>query len=284
MVKVKLTDKIPKDNPIGELILQIRDIAKHLNSLSKRFESCFVSSLETSEPMIDPFLAKVFLSELESEPLTLRHLDSQTLSQLKAFIATECNTVANSFEARLHRLCEKNNISLEGRFPSYVLAGFLQVIVEQAKGICRVGGKTIKSLMLESIAPTILESLKSEAERPFEISSFLQELYKAYERVIKLKGLNIGQPAQILDVFSELVLVKQSPTFRKTPIKSNFLEYTRELFSHDLARVSAVGSNVINGKRLELMPTAFPHEDGLPIRMGESVRYAGRLAFTEAVT
>lgn len=281
---MKLTDKTLKDNPIGELILQMRDMAKRLNSLSKRFESCFVSSLETSEPVLEPFLAKSLVSELESEPLALHSLDRETLSRLKAYIATECTAVANSFEARLRRFCEKNYISLEGRFPTYVLAGFLQVSVEQAKGTCRVGGKTTQGLMLESIASTILDILKSEAERPFEISSFLKELYEAYERVIKLKGLSEGQPVQILDVFSELIFVKQSPRFKKTPTKSNFQAYTREFFSRDLARISAVGSNVVNDKRLELMPTAFPHEDGLPIRMGESMRYAGRIAFTKAVT
>jgi hypothetical protein len=92
--------------------------------------------------------------------------------------------------------------------------------------------------------------------------------------------MTIGQPAQVLDVFRELVFIKQSPNFGKNPIKSNFKDYTVGFFSRDLARVSTISSN-ISGKRLELMPTAFPHEDGLPIRIGESVRYAGRLTFTE---
>lgn len=284
MAKVKLTDKTLKDNPLGEVILQIQDLAKRLTSVSKKLEGCFVSSLETSEPIIDPFLANAFLSDLESDPLTLQYLENETLSKLKAYAATECKTVANAFEARLRPFCEKNNISLEGRFPTYILAGFLQVGVEQAKGICRVGGKTTKSLMLESIAPTILDDLKSEAERPFEISAFLKELYEAYERVVKLKGLNIGQPARILDVFSELILVKQSPIFKKTPIKSNFQDYTRGLFSRDLAKVSAADPKVVNGRRLELMSTAFPDKDGIPIRRGGSMRFAGRIAFTDVVT
>jgi len=284
MAKVKLTDKTLKDNPLGEVILQIQDLTKRLTSLSKKLEGCFVSSVETSEPIVDPFLAKTLLSDLELDAPTLQYLDNETLSRLKAYATTECKTVANAFEARLRPFCEKNNISLEGRFPTYILAGFLQVGVEQAKGICRVGGKTTKSLMLESIAPTILDDLKSEAERPFEISAFLKELYEAYERVIKLKGINVGQPAQILDVFSELILVKQSPTFKKTPIKSHFQDYTRELLSRDLAKVSAAGPQVVNGKRLELMSTAFPDKDGISIRRGESVRFAGRIAFTEVVT
>ncbi|MBA7558691.1 hypothetical protein ES708_00298 [subsurface metagenome] len=283
MAKVKLTNKTLEGNPLGEAILQIQDLTKRLTSLSKKLEGCFVSSLETSQPIIDPFIARALLSNLESDPLTLQYFDAETLSRLKSYVTSECKIVANSFEVRFRPFCEKINISFEGRFPTYVLAGFLQVSVEQAKGICRVGDKTTKSLMLESIAPTILDDLKSEAERPFEISVFLKELYEAYDRVINLKGINVGQPAQILDVFSELILVKQSPTFKKTPIKSHFQDYTRELFSRDLAKVSAAGPRVVNGNRLELMSTAFPDRDGIPIRRGESVRFAGRIVFTEVV-
>lgn len=281
MSKVKLTEKALKHNPLGELLLQMQDITKRLTSLRKKFEGCFVGSIESNEPIIDPFLLSALLSDLESNAQDLQYLDNERLSHVKTYASSECRTIANSFEARFRPFCEENNISFEGRFPNYVLAGFLQVNVDRAKGICKVGGKAIKSLMLESIAPTLLDILKSEAERPFEISTFLKELYEAYERAIKLKGLNLGQPVQILDVFSELVLVKQSQTFKKNPLKSNFQEYTRELFGRDLAKVSAAGPKVVNGKRLQLMPTAFPHEDGLPIRRGESVRYAGRLAFTE---
>jgi len=160
------------------------------------------------------------------------------------------------------------------------LAGFLDVIVEQTRGICKIGGKSIKSLMLESIAPSILETLKSESERPFEVGSFLKELFVAYERVIRLKEMNMGQPAQVLDVFHELVFIKQSSSFDMTPVKSNFRDYTKEFFSRDLARAAATNSTMV-GRRLELMPTAFPREEGLPIRMGDSIRYAGRIAFNE---
>jgi len=283
MAKVKLTDKTLEGNPLGEAILQIQNLTKRLTSLSKKLEGCFVSSLETSEPIVDPFIARALLSNLESDPLTLQYLDAETLSRLKAYVASECKTVANSFEARLRPFCEKNSISLEGRFPTYFLAGFLEVSVEHAKEICRIGGKTTKSLMLESIAPTILETLKNEAERPFDTALFLKELYEAYERVTRIKELSTGQPAQILDVFRELVFVKQSPTFGKNPVKSNFKDYTREFFARDLARVSGMITTT-SGKRLELMPTAFPHEDGLLIRIGEGTRYAGRLAFNEVIT
>ena len=72
------------------------------------------------------------------------------------------------------------------------------------------------------------------------------------------------------------------PDFER--IKSNFQDYTRELLSRDLAKISAAGQRVVNGKRLELMSTAFPDKDGISIRRGGSVRFAGRIAFTEVVT
>lgn len=280
MAKLKLPEKALKDNPLGETILALRGSAKRLTSMVGSLENCFVASIETSDPVADPFLVKTMVQTLESDPASAQYLNAETLSRLKSHVSSECERVANSFEARLRPFCEKNEIHLEGRFPTYLLAGFLDVKVEQTKGICKIGGKPVKSLMLESIVPSILDTLKSEAERPFEVSSFLKELLEAYERAIKLKGMNTGQPAQVLDVFRELVFVKQSPSFNKTPTKLNFRDYTKEFFSRDLARVSAINSTM-GGKRLELMPTAFPHEEGLPMRIGDSIRYAGRLTFNE---
>jgi len=280
LAKLKLPDKVLKDNPLGETILALRGSAKRLSSMVSSFENCFVASIDTSDPIVDPFLAKTVVQTLESDPTNAQYLNIETLSLLKLHISSECDRVGNTFEARLRPFCERNQISLEGRFPTYLLAGFLDVTVEQTKGICKIGGKPIKSLMLESIAPSILATLKDEAERTFEIGSFLKELFEAYERVIRLKGMNMGQPAQVLDVFRELVFIKQLPSFNKTPVKLNFTDYTKEFFSRDLARVSGISSTT-GGKRLELMPTAFPHEEGLPIRMGDSIRYAGRITFNE---
>jgi len=280
VAKTKLSDKLLKDNPLGEIILALRGSAKRITSIAGSLENCFVTSLEASDLIVDPFLAKTVVQSIESDPTIAQYLNADTISGLKSYVSSECERVGNSFEARLRPFCEKNQISLEGRFPTYLLAGFLDVIVEQTKGICKIGGKPVKSLMLESIAPAILGTLKTEAERPFEFDTFLKELFEAYERVTRIKGMNMGQPAQILDVFRELVFIKQSPSFNKTPVKLNFSEYTKEFFSRDLARVSSA-SSTMGAKRLELMPTAFPHEEGLPIRIGDSTRYAGRITFNE---
>jgi len=281
MAKVKLNEKALRDNTLGEIILLLNESAKYLSSTSKKLEECFVLSIETTEPIVDPFLTRTLIVALESDSTITQYLSVDMWSRLKTYVSSECERIANTFETRLRPFCEKKDIALEGRFPKYFLSGFLEVSVDQAKGTCRIGGKQIKSLMLESIAPTILDTLKSEAERPFGITLFLKELYEAYERVIRLQGLSMGQPVQVLDIFRELVFVKQSLNFKKNPIRSNLIEYSREYFARDLARVSAASPSVTS-KRLELMPTAFPHEDGLPIRIGENVRYVGRLVFNEA--
>jgi hypothetical protein len=280
MTKVKLTEKILMDTPLGNTLTMLENAGKHLSSVAKSLSACYVVSIEKSEPVVDPFLARNLILTIDSDHIITQYLDVQAFSQLKTFISTECDRVANSYEARLRPFCEKNNISLEGRYPKYYLAGFIEMVVDQVKGICKIGNNSIKSLMLESIAPTLLEIIKTETERPFDISSFLRDLSEAYEKVTKLKGIVIGQPTQILDVFQEIVFTKQSSNFKKNPVKSNFKDYTRESFARDLARLSSANITV-TGKRMELMPTAFPHEDGLPIRIGENVRYAGRIKFNE---
>jgi hypothetical protein len=68
--------------------------------------------------------------------------------------------------------------------------------------------------------------------------------------------------------------------------RGNYLH--KQFVSRAITEAEALGAlapgsknSTMGGKRLELMPTAFPHEEGLPIRMGDSIRYAGRITFNE---
>ena len=283
MPKSMLNQRALRGNALGEVILLLNDSATALSSLSKRLEMCFVNSLETNEPVLDPFLARPLISTFASDSTVARCLDGELHARLTAYLSSQCATLGNSFEARLRPFCESRGISLDGRFPKYVLSGFLELTVELAKGTCSVGGRGMKSLMLESIAPTLLQTLQAEADRPFDEASFSTDLYEAYKRAVKLEDLNSGQAVHVLDVFRELVFVKQPSSFNKNPTKRNYSEYVKEHFSRDLARISSTGAYP-TGVRLQLLPTAFPHEDGLPLRIEGNVRYIGRLAFTEVTT
>ena len=283
MPKSRLNQKALRGNNLGEVVLLLSDSAGAMSAWSRRLARCYVNSLDTGEPVVDPFMARPLISTLVSDSTIARYLDDDLRVRLKADLLSQCEMMANSFDARLRPFCEDRGISLEGRFPRYVLSGFLELTVEQSKGTCAVGGRAIKSLMLESIAPALFETLQAEADRPFDESSFRSDLYEAYQRATRLGGLDLGRPVSVLDVFRELVFVRQPSSFRKNPTKRNYSEYVKEHFSRDLARIASIGTYP-GAVRLQLLPTAFPHEEGLPIRIEGSVRYVGRLAFAEVTT
>lgn len=281
VAKLKLNEKILKESPVGETILKIKEISKGWTSLAGRLERCYVTALETSQPTIDPYLVKTLIPELESNPIISTGIGRELLLNLKDYISIECSRITSSFEVNLRSFCTTQKLYLDGRFPNYIIDGFLQVNVSPNEGICKIGRINIRSLLIESVATTVLNVIKEEAERSFDKSAFLEELYSAYERAILLQRLTFGSPIPIQDVLIELIIVKQSSRYRKTPIKSNYSDYTPEFFKRDLAKVMKSGSNVIkSGKRLELMPTSFAKE-AFPILVDGAVRYVGRIKFTE---
>src|SRR6266542_1676675 len=141
--------------------------------------------------------------------------------------------------------------------------------------------KHVDTLLLDSLAPTILAAVKEESQRSFDKAKFIGDLYHAYTRALALAKTSAGSAVPVKDVFFELVMVKQSPKFAKAPSKSNFQEYPKEFFLRDLAKLAASGSLATrSGKRLVLAPSAFS-ADAFPILEANAVRYIGRIAFTD---
>ena len=192
---------------------------------------------------------------------------------------TERTAVAASFEQRLRSFCGRENITIEGRFPSFILAGFLPIEASLAKEECYVDGERTRSLLFDSIAPKVLTAIKQDSDRPFDSMRFLDELYQASVRAVAAHGPGGTAMSPIAHVFRELVFVKQQPSFFRNPNKKNFTEYSVAMFARDIARVLSSGRvNTSNGHRLDLGP-ASSSNDGIPVMQDGAIRIFGRLGF-----
>jgi len=272
----------PPNTPAAEVLSQARRQAHAWTDFMKNFEGCFVQSIGGSQAIPDPFRIEHVLSSAERNGTINHSLDPATTSRLKAWISQQRAAIEQSFEARLRAFSESNNTKVDGRFPSYLLSGFLRVQVNPAKGACDIGDKHFDTLLLDSLAPTILAAVKEESQRSFDKAKFIGDLYHAYTRALALAKTSAGSAVPVKDVFFELVMVKQSPKFAKAPSKSNFQEYPKEFFLRDLAKLAASGSLATrSGKRLVLAPSAFS-ADAFPILEANAVRYIGRIAFTDS--
>jgi len=274
-----MSEKSLQHSSFGRLILELQAKSKAINILVKNLEKCYVVSLDSNECVIDPFLAQTVLEKVGTSDVS-DGINSRVIHEIQDSILSECKRVADGFEARLRSFCSVNGIHLDGRYPSYLLQGFLSLQISRNEGKCRIGNNEVRSLLLESLAPIILNDIDSDKKRPWDKAQFIEELYSAYVRVIALKQLNIGSPVPIQDVFIELVFIKQPSQFRNQPTRHNFSEYDKELFQRDISKLIQLGSNITkDGMRLELMPTSFVKE-AMPALVSGSIRYVGRISFS----
>jgi hypothetical protein len=280
MKKVRLDEKMLTSTPVGKIIIKTGEVSKLASSIGTKLTNCYIVSSIEKKVLLDPFRARAVLSDIESDPTISKALGAELITEAKNSVDDHCKNLQGTFEANLREYCSKHNISIDGRFPKFIIGDFLQVAVQTSKGTLKIGTKETRSFLMEAISPTIEEILAQESERGFNKSPFLDELYNAYERVVLLQRSTSGNPVPIKDLFNELVFVKQPQKFKNNSSRSNFYEYTREFFLRDLAKLVRSGPNVVKGKRLQLIPTSLT-DQAFPFFMGGSIRYIGRIVFSE---
>lgn len=113
-------------------------------------------------------------------------------------------------------------------------------------------GKVLKAR--EAAAKDLARGRTNEAE-------FLAKLFDAYKRVLREQQADVGERANVLSCFREMVFLRQSPAFRNNPVKATFSEYPKWRFAYDLAEVRKSGKHSHVGYRLQLAPATI-HESG----------------------
>jgi hypothetical protein len=255
----------------------IKDLAR----LRTNLKGCFVVSVDTGKPVVDPFRAASILPNIWRGCGSKVSVPTSVEEALNAWVVEESNRSRHGFEVALAAYCKRTNLHVEGHFPTFIIGGFLNVHADRSNGFVEVGTSKVKSLFFDSVAPLIKEAVSVESKRKFDRVSFLENLYRAYKRTLSLQGLSLGEAVPINAIFQELVFVLQSRSFRGSGKKAQFAEYTLEFFSRDLAKLIAEAPPPTDdGRILKLGPTSFA-ADGVPVRHGGSLRIVGRVSFIE---
>jgi len=91
------------------------------------------------------------------------------------------------------------------------------------------------------IPETIKQKLKNAhaqiTQRKFDDKTFLSNLYSAYKVAVYHNSEKIGDAAPVTNVLSNFAFLIQSRKFKMNPIKNNYRDYGRVLFSYDLYRL-----------------------------------------------
>jgi hypothetical protein len=107
-------------------------------------------------------------------------------------------------------------------------------------------------LDVEKVVAAYQKARKEICERKVDHQELLAELFEAYVRVVKLQDKTMGARASIVDVFRELVIVRQPLGFRKDPNKGRFVDYPKTHFAYDMLQLRQSKKMTYNGLHLNL--------------------------------
>ena len=107
-------------------------------------------------------------------------------------------------------------------------------------------------LDVEKVVSEYQKARKDICERKVDHKELLAELFQSYERVVKLEDKQMGARTGIVDVFRELVIVRQPLGFRRDPNKGRFVDYPKTHFAYDMLQLRQSKKLDYNGYRLNL--------------------------------
>lgn len=185
-----------------------------------------------------PFLRRRILREIKSlveGGISLNFLENWVNSEEVKIEQEETEWRAN-FGAELSRLLAGEGISLKGQYP-LLRAGFYTIRVSFEAGSAALfwgnEAEVIASnlpLSPKEIFDTIKKTDELLKKRKSEPRKFYENLKIAYKRVPSQKEGKV----LLTEVLRELTFLQQPKAFLENPVKKNFVEYPRFVFSYDL--------------------------------------------------
>ena len=164
--------------------------------------------------------------------LTLPENFAATAEQLRALADEKLSDLEFTFARDLRAAFQDNGIELSGP-PHELIADLFVLRVDMRRRLVDmtfsrqpVSAKKIK-LDVAQVVTAYERAWRDICERKVDLDKLLAELYEACGRVLKLSGKTAGTRTSLLDVYRELIMVRQPAGFRKNPSKNSFANCSR---------------------------------------------------------
>ncbi|MCI0398561.1 MAG: hypothetical protein L0332_05335 [Chloroflexi bacterium] len=228
-----------------EVLLQVQAaqaaLEPQFNALRAVMGALKTAAALAGEEKADALPMQKALAKLET---AAAGVESQALdAAVAAFGAatqTALDNLAFEFARDLRDEFAARGETVEGRPPTLVV-GLLTFNLEIAarKGQWLYGKEPLTrpiSLSLTGILKAYDQQVKNVVKRTIDTESFLQELHEAWNDCIKKRDRKpAGGRINVVEVYSQLTLNRQSARFWNAPSRSTFKDYDRPLFVRDLA-------------------------------------------------
>ncbi len=147
-----------------------------------------------------------------------------------------------NFGQKLENELRERGFELRGHYPLLKVSFYtLEVDLENFKVLIWYGPQQEKLEICKLIPEEIVKKLRiirdKITQRHFDDNEFLSKVYEAYKISVYRQNKKSGDQISISDILFEYAFLIQDKKFRTNPLKNNYKEYGRVLFSYDLYRL-----------------------------------------------
>jgi hypothetical protein len=161
--------------------------------------------------------------------------------------------LAYTFGEDLRDAFAAQGVTLGGRPPHFEIGRFALDADFVARSASLSYGKTLVVRKVALSVEAVQKAYGREAElimgRNEDAARWIEQFYAAWEAARHRRD-SADQRANIVDCYYELVLLRQSKSFRSAPSKHSFVDYSRAQFAHDFFEVAHRQRPTYNGLRL----------------------------------
>lgn len=180
---------------------------------------------------------------------------AEYLDQLRAYADEQVERYRVEFIEDLTAQAAEAELPLEIDFPRFSVLKGIEGEVDFSARKTVVNKKTLKSVDPRRIIATVRKVKQQLYDRPFDPSSFIDELYQIYEQLRKKEQWSPGHAVPMQRFYLDYVISQQSRAFFQDMDKGKFRGYGLDQFAVDLWRYfQAATGGTADGHALQLRP------------------------------
>ncbi|MDJ0752205.1 MAG: hypothetical protein QNJ45_01720 [Ardenticatenaceae bacterium] len=185
---------------------------------------------------------QVAAAEVDSKPL------DAAVAEFAAVTQTALDNLAFDFAKDLRDAFVERDEEVSGRPPTLAIGLFIfEINIVARKGQWFYGKEALTRpipLSLKGILKAYDRQVRRIGQRETDVAEFVAELRQAWQDCVDKRSKSSGR-VNIIEVYAQLILNRQSGRFWNAPARRTFKDYERELFVRDLilAREQGAGNS-----------------------------------------
>ncbi|MFN8467199.1 MAG: hypothetical protein U0X20_16705 [Caldilineaceae bacterium] len=246
----------------------LRDYAEHDTTVDVAGAQAAFGRVHVREEAIDPLAPdlrreiktlaalitalKDSAAALRSEPVDVVRLDKalavlqeskeqpvlDAVPELQNELELAQRALGDEFGQKLRAALAAQGVTIGGRPPKFEIGRFeLDVNFARRYGMLRYGKDVVAPHIPVTVDATVKAyqaAVKAIAGRKEDGAAWLAQLHEAYQVARRKRNVN-GDRINIVDVYLEMVLLRQGRAFASEPSKRTFTDYSRPQFLYDFA-------------------------------------------------